>query len=101
MLLNGKIGDFVIYEKTLNLTEVRPAIRIAYVGQKLGDAIIGKMMVNKSKIGGRWKYSIENSDWFDSVSELIDDVGDEYCQWLKNSFLGLNESLSTKTGAQR
>ena len=75
----------------MNLTERFPAIRPAFVGENIGDAEIGNIMVNKSKIGGRRKYSIENSDWFDSVSKLIDNVGNEYCQWLKNPFLGLNE----------
>ena len=91
MLLDGKIGDFMIYEKTLNITQGDTSIRIAYVGQKLGEPKIGKIIVNKSNIGGKRKYSIENSDGFNSVSELIDNVGDEYCQWLKNPFLGLNE----------
>ena len=96
MLLNGKIGDFVIYKKTLNLTEVHPAIRIAYVGQKLGDAKIGKILVNKSKIGDKRKYSIENSNWFDFVSELIDNVGDAYCQWLSNPFFGIERIIINK-----
>ena len=98
MLLDGKIGDFMIYEKTQGTGKIFKAlkqggtgIRIAYVGQKLGEPKIGKIMVNTSNIGGKRKYSIENSDGFYSVSELIDNVGDDYCQWLKNPFLGLNE----------
>ena len=87
MFFKGKIGDFVIYVKTLKLTERYPVIRIAYVGH---------VIVKKSKIGGRRKYSIENSDWFDSISKLIDNVGDAYCQWLTNPFFGIERIIINK-----
>ena len=87
MFFNGKIDDFVIYVKTLKLTEGCPVIRIAYVG---------KIIVKKSKIGGRRKYSIENSDWFDSVSKLLDNIGDAYRQWLTNPFFGIVRIIINK-----
>ena len=96
MFLKGKIGDFVIHAKTLKLAQGWSVIQIAYVGQKLGDAKIGKILVNKSKIGDKRKYSIENSNWFDFVSELIDNVGDAYCQWLSNPFFGIERIIINK-----
>ena len=96
MFFEGNIGAFVIHKKTLNLTERFPAIRTAFVGENIGDAKIGNIIVNKSKIGGRRKYSIENSDWFDSVSKLIDNAGDAYCQWLTNPFFGTERIIINK-----
>ena len=96
MFFEGNIGAFVIHKKNLNLTERFHAIRTAFVGENIGDAKIGNIIVNKSKIGGRRKYSIENTDWFDYVSKLIDNAGDAYCQWLTNPFFGTERIIINK-----
>ena len=91
MLLHGKIGDFVIYEKGCGQAIGIVEMRIAYVSRHNGKTKVKKIIVKKSQRG---QYSFESSDpnWVDSVSQLIDDAGEDYRQLLKSPFLGLNET---------
>ena len=60
--LSGKIGDFVIYEKTCDPIDKLHAIRIAYVGVKGDTPYSYKIRVQKRRVGECYQYSIEKQN---------------------------------------
>ena len=87
MLQEGKIGDFVMYKKAPT-----DSIRIAYVGikKRTKEHTIFKIAIIWRKCGSNYRFSRECASltWFNSVSELIDNLGGEFVELLKNPFKG-------------